>query len=47
MMQWIATCGTIAASRVARGNVLLGAMDNIDRMQEDTLFGSTDQKGGR
>ena len=30
MMQWIATCGTIAASRVARGNVLLGAMDDID-----------------
>jgi len=30
MMQWIASCGTIAASRVARGNVLLGAMDDID-----------------
>jgi len=30
MMQWIATCGTIAAARVARGNVLLGAMDDID-----------------
>src|SRR5262245_37279268 len=30
MMQWIATCGTIAASRVARGNVILGAMDDID-----------------
>src|SRR6266849_6493967 len=30
MMQWIATCGTIAASRVARGNVLLGALDDID-----------------
>ncbi len=30
MMQWIATCGTIAASRVARGNVALGAMDDID-----------------
>ena len=30
MMQWIATVGTIAASRVARGNVLLGAMDDID-----------------
>jgi len=30
MMQWIATCGTIAASRVARGNVVLGAMDDID-----------------
>ncbi len=30
MMQWIAACGTIAASRVARGNVVLGAMDDID-----------------
>ena len=30
MMQWIATCGTIAASRVARGNVVRGAMDDID-----------------
>jgi acyl-CoA hydrolase len=30
MMQWIATCGTIAAARVARGNVVLGAMDDID-----------------
>ncbi len=30
MMQWIATVGTIAASRVARGTVLLGAMDDID-----------------
>jgi acyl-CoA hydrolase len=30
MMQWIATCGTVAASRVARGNVVLGAMDDID-----------------
>lgn len=30
MMQWIATVGTIAASRVARGNVVLGAMDDID-----------------
>ena len=30
MMQWIATCGTIAASRVARGHVVLGAMDDID-----------------
>ena len=30
MMQWIATCGNIAASRVARGNVVLGAMDDID-----------------
>ena len=30
MMQWIATCGTIAASRVARGNVVLGAMDDLD-----------------
>ena len=30
MMQWIATCGAIAASRVARGQVALGAMDDID-----------------
>jgi acyl-CoA hydrolase len=30
MMQWIATCGTIAAARVARGDVVLGAMDDID-----------------
>ena len=30
MMQWIAACGTIAAARVARGNVVLGAMDDID-----------------
>jgi acyl-CoA hydrolase len=30
MMQWIVTAGTIAASRVARGNVVLGAMDDID-----------------
>src|SRR2546422_11652932 len=30
MMQWIATCGTIAASRVTRGVVVLGAMDDID-----------------
>ena len=30
MMQWIATVGTIAASRVAKGNVVLGAMDDID-----------------
>src|ERR1044071_411048 len=30
MMQWIATVGTLAASRVAKGNVVLGAMDDID-----------------
>jgi acyl-CoA hydrolase len=30
MMQWIAACGTVAASRVARGHVALGAMDDID-----------------
>src|SRR4026209_619310 len=30
MMRWIATVGTIAASRVARGTVVLGAMDDID-----------------
>jgi acyl-CoA hydrolase len=30
MMQWIATVGNIAAARVARGQCLLGAMDDID-----------------
>ncbi len=30
MMQWIATVGTMAAARVARGTVVLGAMDDID-----------------
>src|SRR4029453_18805503 len=30
MMQWIATVGTIPASRGARGNGVLGAMDDID-----------------
>jgi acyl-CoA hydrolase len=30
MMEWIATAGTLAASRVARGPVALGAMDDID-----------------
>ena len=30
MMQWIVTVGTMAASRVARGTVALGAMDDID-----------------
>ena len=30
MMQWIAQAGTLAASRVARGTVALGAMDDID-----------------
>lgn len=30
MMQWVATVGTIAAARVARGDVALGAMDDID-----------------
>lgn len=30
MMEWIATAGTIAASRVARGTVALGALDDID-----------------
>jgi acyl-CoA hydrolase len=30
MMQWIAQAGTMAAARVARGNVVLGAMDDID-----------------
>ncbi len=30
MMQWITRAGTMAAARVARGTVLLGAMDDID-----------------
>jgi acyl-CoA hydrolase len=30
MMHWIVTVGTMAASRVARGTVALGAMDDID-----------------
>src|SRR5262249_30825667 len=30
MMQWIATVGTMAAARVARGQVVPGAMDDID-----------------
>jgi acyl-CoA hydrolase len=30
MMQWIATVGTIAASRVARGHVALAGMDEVD-----------------
>jgi acyl-CoA hydrolase len=30
MMSWITTAGTLAASRVARGPVVLGAMDDLD-----------------
>ncbi|MFQ5521379.1 MAG: acyl-CoA thioesterase, partial [Candidatus Methylomirabilia bacterium] len=30
MMEWIATAGTMAASRVARSTVVLGALDDID-----------------
>ena len=30
MMQWISQAGTMAAARVARGTVVLGAMDDID-----------------
>jgi acyl-CoA hydrolase len=30
MMDWIATAGTLAASRLARGPVAVGAMDDID-----------------
>jgi acyl-CoA hydrolase len=30
MMEWITQAGTMAAARVARGNVVLGAMDDID-----------------
>jgi acyl-CoA hydrolase len=33
MMQWITQAGTMAASRVARGTVVLGAMDDIDFLQ--------------
>src|SRR5881409_279680 len=30
MMQWITEAGTLAAGRVARGQVVLGATDDID-----------------
>jgi len=30
MMEWITKAGTLAAARVARGHVVLGAMDDID-----------------
>lgn len=30
MMEWITSAGTIAASRLARGTVVLGALDDID-----------------
>src|SRR5206468_4939861 len=30
MMEWITKAGTLAASRVARGTMVLGAMDDID-----------------
>jgi acyl-CoA hydrolase len=30
MMEWIATAGTLAAARLARGPVVLGAMDDMD-----------------
>ncbi|MCS7173733.1 MAG: acyl-CoA thioesterase [Armatimonadetes bacterium] len=33
MMAWIATAGTLAASRLARGPVVLGAMDELDFLQ--------------
>ncbi|MBI1733877.1 MAG: acyl-CoA thioesterase [Candidatus Rokubacteria bacterium] len=33
MMQWITQAGTMAAARVARGTVVLGAMDDIDFLQ--------------
>jgi acyl-CoA hydrolase len=33
MMEWIAQAGTLAAARVARGMVGLGAMDDIDFLQ--------------
>src|SRR5260370_11288059 len=30
MMEWITQAGTLAAARLARGHVVLGAMDDID-----------------
>jgi acyl-CoA hydrolase len=30
MMEWIVTAGTLVASRLARGPVALGAMDDVD-----------------
>ena len=33
MMKWITQAGTMAAARVARGTVVLGAMDDIDFLQ--------------
>ena len=33
MMEWIAQAGTLSASRLARGMVALGAMDDIDFLQ--------------
>jgi acyl-CoA hydrolase len=30
MMEWIVEAGTLAAARLARGNVVLGAMDDLD-----------------
>jgi acyl-CoA hydrolase len=30
MMEWIATAGTLAPSRLARGQVAVGATDDID-----------------
>ena len=33
MMQWISQAGTMAAARLARGTVVLGAMDDIDFLQ--------------
>ena len=33
MMQWITQAGTMAAARVARGTVVLGAMDDIDFLE--------------
>src|SRR5262245_50029492 len=33
MMQWIAEAGTLAASRLARGTVVLAGMDDIDFLQ--------------
>lgn len=37
MMEWITQAGTLAAARVARGHVVLGAMDDIDFLHPVTV----------
>src|SRR5437870_13690666 len=51
MMQWITEAGTIAAGRVARGQVVLGAADDIDflhpvRVGPDALMKAQDEDVG-